>query len=271
MADELWPRVRAGELLQDELVIDIHTHMGPWYNFHIPDDPWAKGMVAAMDSCSINLIVTAPHAGIGPDAPLGNQQAADAIAKFPDRIAGYCTVNPNYPESEMLDELEKCVLRNHFKGIKIHPATHDYSVHGTGYRPMWAFAHEHTLPVLVHTWGGDPKCGPLLFESIGKEWPGAHILLGHSGASLQGIRESIQAAQNAPNLYLDLTKSFMHRGLLEEMVTRVGAERVLFGTDLPFLDCRSQVGYVAGARISDSDKRSIFGGNAAALFKLTLS
>ena len=52
------------------------------------------------------------------------------------------------------------------------------------------------------------------------------------------------------------------------MVGGVGADRILFGTDLPFIDCRPQVGYVAAARISDDDKRRIFGRNARKLFRL---
>ncbi len=264
----MWSRVRAGEILQDELLIDIHTHMGPWYNFHIADDPWAEGMIEAMDTCGIDLIVTAPHAGIGPEAVEGNKQALDAIGKFPSRIFGYCTVNPNYSETEMIDQLEGYVLRNGFRGIKIHPTTHDYPAFGSGYDAMWRFAHEYELPVLVHTWESDPQCGPLLFDPIGKEFPGAKIILGHSGASAGGIRESIAAAAATPNLYLDLTKSFMHRGLLEVMVNAVGADRVLFGTDLPFLDCRAQVGYVAGGRISDGEKQKIFGLNACDIFRI---
>jgi predicted TIM-barrel fold metal-dependent hydrolase len=198
----------------------------------------------------------------------GNRIAADAVNRHPDRFAAYCAVSPNYPEDEMLGQLEACVSRGACCAIKIHPATHDYAANGPAYAPMWAFAHENRLPVLVHTWGGDPLCGPLLFDDIGRDYPEARIILGHSGASVMGIRESVEAARSRPNLYLDLTKSFMHQGLLEEMVAAVGAERVLFGTDVPFIDCRSQIGYVASARIPDSQKRLIFGHNAVALFGL---
>ena len=264
----IWSRVRAGEILENESIIDIHTHMGPWFNFHIAADPWAEGMIAAMDTCGIDLAITSPHVGLGPDAVWGNQQALDAIERFPARFAAYCTVNPNYPEAEMVEELEKCLQHRSFKGIKIHPDTHSYPATGPAYQPMWAFAHERELPVLVHTWESSPTCGPLLFEEIGKEFPRARILLGHAGATPKGVRESIQAARATSNLYLDLTKSLMHRGLLEVMVCEVGVERVLFGTDIPFMDGRSQIGYVAAARLSDEDKRRIFNLNARQLFDL---
>ena len=268
---EIWDRVREGEILSDVLIVDAHTHMGPWYNFHIPDDAWAEGLIAAMDTCGIDLAVTAPHVGIGPDPVEANRLAAAVVDRHPDRFAAYCTVNPNYPEAEMCAELQNHVAQGTCCGIKIHPTTHDYASNGPGYQPMWDFAHEHRVPVLVHTWGGDPLCGPLLFDDIGAAFPNARIILGHSGASVQGIRESIEVARKRPNLYLDLTKSFMHQGLLEEMVAAVGAERVLFGTDVPFIDCRSQIGYVASARITDREKRLIFGLNAVELFGLSVA
>jgi len=65
-----------------------------------------------------------------------------------------------------------------------------------------------------------------------------------------------------------LTGSLLPRGMLERMVNGVGAERVLFGTDMPFVDGRPQIGYVACARIPDDSKRLIFGLNAKRIFRL---
>ncbi|OGG52090.1 MAG: hypothetical protein A3F84_19765 [Candidatus Handelsmanbacteria bacterium RIFCSPLOWO2_12_FULL_64_10] len=265
---EIWSRVRAGEVLKGEEVIDVHAHMGPWFNFHTPDDPWADGMVALMDACGIGLAITAPLPGIGPDAVWGNRLAAEAAQRFPGRLAAWCTVSPSYSEAEIVEEMEKYILKGDFLGIKIHPSMHAHPADGPNYRVMWAFANEHDLPVLSHTWKGNWTCEPRMFESIGREFPRTKILMGHSGATDDGILETIQAARNVPNLYLDLTKSRMQRGVLELMVSGVGSERILFGTDFPFFDCRGMIGFVASARISDQDKRNIFGLNAKRIFGL---
>ena len=265
-ADDIWGRVRAGQVLDDVLIVDAHTHMGPWFNFNIPGHFWAAGMVASMDACGIDVAITAPHVGIGPDMAEGNALAADAVRRFPGRFVAYCSVSPNYPETEIVAELEKWLGTGDFKGIKIHPVTHDYPADGDGYRPAWQFAHDRQLPMLIHTWEGDTRCTPSMFEKIGEEFTGAKIILGHSGCTPGGIRESIRAAQKVPNLFLDLTKSWMHRGMVEVMVEEVGADRVLFGTDLPFISNTGQIGHVGAARISEEDKRKIFGLNAKRLF-----
>ncbi len=80
------------------------------------------------------------------------------------------------------------------------------------------------------------------------------------------VQAAVDAAKEWENLYLDLTGSALPRGVLELMVARVGAERILFGTDIPFVDIRPQIGYVVFARISDDDKRKILGLNSQRLF-----
>jgi len=99
-----------------------------------------------------------------------------------------------------------------------------------------------------------------------KEFPGAKILIGHSGLGLDGLEKAIRLTNEHPNTYLDLTSSVCYFGLVEKMVAEAGSERVLFGTDLPFIDPRQKVGQVAFARITEEAKEKILGLNAAQLF-----
>ncbi|MBR5427451.1 MAG: amidohydrolase family protein, partial [Clostridia bacterium] len=41
-----------------------------------------------------------------------------------------------------------------------------------------------------------------------------------------------------------------------------GADRLCYGSDLPFYDCRHVVGKVATSRLTDGEKEKILGGNA---------
>ena len=55
-------------------------------------------------------------------------------------------------------------------------------------------------------------------------------------------------------------------GMLDRF--KANPQSVLFGTDIPFLDCRPQIGYVAASHITDEEKRLIYGQNAQRLFGL---
>ena len=258
-------KVINGAPLTNELVIDSHCHMGFWANFNVPRGD-AAGMVSAMDRLGIKACVAAHHSSIGPDFRFGNDEALKAMADFPGRIYGYATVNPNYPD-EMADEIERCISAG-MVGIKLHPEMHKVAVDDERYRPAWEYANERGLPVLSHT--GTAGLNPIKsFEKLAEEYLDAIIILGHAGFGSEGARQSIEAGRKYPNIYPEITGSTIVYGTLERMVRELGADRVLFGTDLPFLDPRPQIGRVAFAKISDEEKRLVLGLNAQRIFNLT--
>jgi predicted TIM-barrel fold metal-dependent hydrolase len=56
--------------------------------------------------------------------------------------------------------------------------------------------------------------------------------------------------------------------VIEQLVDEAGADRVLYGSDMPLMDPRSQLGKIITAQISDSAKRQVLGENACRLLRL---
>jgi len=256
----LLERVRAGETLDDLLVVDAHGHMGRWFNFHVPRGD-AQGMIRTMDRIGVKACVASGHAGIGPDFALGNDEVQRGAEAFPGRLLGYIAVNPNYPAEEMRQELERRWRTGLFVGVKLHADMHKHPSDGRRYAPAWEFAHEHGLPLLSH------DTVPRFEEPTGR-YTRARLLIAHAISSHDMLEAAAALAARRPNVYLDITGSPLVFGALELAVEKVGAGRILFGTDLPFIDPRPQVGRVAFAKIPEADKWRILGENAAALFKL---
>ena len=67
---------------------------------------------------------------------------------------------------------------------------------------------------------------------------------------------------------METCSTFRSPGVIEELVREAGAERVLFGSDIPLMDPRSQLGKIITADISDEAKRLILGANAARLLRI---
>jgi hypothetical protein len=250
-----------------ELVIDAHCHFGPWHAFYVRRGGWARAMIDSMDLCGISMSILAPHAALGPDERLGNDQAYRAAADFPDRLLPYVTVNPNRPCAATEAEIARWDPSG-LRAFKIHPALHQYPACGEGYRPMFEFADERGLPILSHSWAGDPLGGPSVLAELAERYPGASFIFGHAISSWDMIAASCDEAARHPNVFLDLCTSALLYGALEHMVARAGADRILFGSDNPFIDPRPPLGRVLMARISDDDKRLLLGLNARRLFKL---
>ena len=250
--------VRRGQPL-DVFVFDCHGHFGSWLDFPVYQNSAAE-MLAVMDRIGIDRLAFSSLDACYCNQRRGNDETYAAAAAHPDRFLAYAVINPNFPEL-IEEELARWPKQAPRPMIKLHPYLHRYPVTGPNYRAMWEFADRTSAIVLSHTWESDPTCGPLMFDALAKQYPGARILLGHSGVTRKGYAEAIQAARHRENLYLDLTGSQSHDGIVEQCVEQVGGDRVLYGSDLPFLEAAMGIGRVAFTRLPDSQKEAILGLN----------
>ena len=263
--DSIMETARKGLPLKDVLIIDAHGHMGYWYNMHIPWND-SDGMVVAMDYLGIDKVCVSAHLSIGPDAPAGNDVVAQAIRRHPGRFVGYATVNPNYPEEVAL-ELARCFTELSMTAIKLHASCHNYPTDGPNYAPVWDYASKRGCPVLIHVrdWSNFDN-----MDKLADEHKDVNFLLAHAGNAIyQDIERVIKLAAGRPNIYLDLTGSALHFGILEYFVETVGAERVIYGSDIPFIDAAPQLGRVVYAKIREDDKRKVLGLNIARLLGIS--
>jgi len=246
-------------------IIDIHAHLGPYVGFEIPHGD-ADGMVFTMDRLGIAVAGISALTAINADYARGNDLTASAVRRHPDRFVGYAVANPWEPE-RISHELTRAFEELGFRGIKIIPSTWKLPVTDPRYEPIWAFAQERGTMVLSHTWAGDPTCRPSLFREIAARYPDVAFLLGHSGGPREGNVEAIDVAAACPNVYLELCYSQLTRRQLEEMVHAVGYERVLLGTDMPFIDPAFTIAKVICADLPEEQRRAIVGGNAERLLR----
>jgi predicted TIM-barrel fold metal-dependent hydrolase len=250
--------LRGDGRLAGAVVVDGHAHIGPWFNFRIPE-PYAEGMLRTMDHAGVHVAWITADASIGPDFRLGNALVADAVERYPDRFRGYVTVNPHYPD-ESLDELARRFDQG-WRLVKFHTGTHQHAADGSGYRPIWEFAQAHRLHLLSHSFPS-----PERLSRLAADYPDVSILVGHAASSPEAVPGLAAVCRERPNVYLDLCGSQLWRGLLEQMVTLAGPDRILYGSDIPFVDPRGQLGRVAFARLPDDTLCRILGGNARRLW-----
>ena len=123
------------------------------------------------------------------------------------------------------------------------------------------FADETESVVLVHTYGST-HVRPMM--KMAREYPAMRIVLAHSGITEEEVY--IEAARKYSNIYLELSSSLAWYGLVERLVNCVGADRLIFGTDMPFMSPHQQIGRILFAKISEDAKRKILGINASLLF-----
>ena len=235
------------------MIIDFHGHVGRWDALDMVDDP-AK-MLRAMDavgidkSCVFNIF----H----PDGKPGNDQTAAFVARHPDRFIGFAYVAPTCPDT-VRPELERAIDALGFRAIKIYSPYTPFPLDDPAWDPIYGFAEERGLAVLAHT-GGEATAAPAQLGRAAARFPNARFVAGHAGNTEPYRSQAIAAARCLPNYFLETCSSFRTPGVVEELVAKAGADRVLFGSDTPLMDPRPQLGKIITAAIDRDAKRLILG------------
>ena len=248
--------VRRGQPLPLEGIVDMHAHVGEWGRFPMPGRG-VDAMVRQMDLAGVEKMIVAHEACMTPNVEYGNDHVIAAMRKHPDRILGFATAYPAVPRLG-LDEIRRCFDLG-MCAMKLHTgAGVPYS--SPLYDGIWRFADERHMPVLIHA---DPD--PKEWEHILSRYRDIMLLLGHAGASRPEL--FVECAKKYDNAVLDLASSVSRFGLVEYFVKEVGAERVVFGTDMPWMAVTQQIGRVVFADITEDQKRMILVENAARILE----
>lgn len=250
------------------MIIDYHAHgpLGKNFGGVTSADEMLRAMdLAQVDKACVNNIF---HG----NASKANDCMAAFVRRHPDRFIGILYVTPIYPE-EMEAEMARAVDDLGMRGIKIYPPFYNGTVEDPVWEPIFAFAHARKLSILSHTDGNDPLVSPnhgepQMFVRWAEKYPNATFVMGHSGNSASGRKSCIAAASCCPNIYAEICSSWREINSIEELVLGVGEDRVLFGSDIPLMDPRVQMGRIMTADISDAAKKKIIGENAARLLNL---
>ena len=250
----LLQRGRNGESLADVGMIDIHGHLGR-FSFCIPDLS-SQGMVDVMDRLGVASTVCSSMQSMGTEVESGNREVARAMLGHPGRILGYAALWPGDP-LKARDEARRCFDLG-FVGLKLHNAT-GFTYTDPGFAMALALADESRRLVLLHTSGQDDEFAQV--RLLAERYPQAAFVLGHAGAAGTEC-EYGRLAREFDNVHLDTCMSAPPRGIVERLVAAAGVDKILWGSDVLFLNQAHQLGKVLGARIPDEGKIRILATNA---------
>lgn len=188
-----------------------------------------------------------------------NGQVLRAIQRFPDRILGKVYLNPNHVKAS-LREFDRCVRDGPMIGVKLWIARHcnapelDPIVErATG---LDAIVFQHTYLKIQGNLPGESTPDDL--AELARRHPRARLILGHTGADWE---RGIRSVRQFKHVTVDLAGSDPAAGFTEMAVRELGAERVLYGSDVGGRSFASQLAKVLGANISEPARTAILGGN----------
>ncbi|MFB3826496.1 MAG: amidohydrolase family protein [Bryobacteraceae bacterium] len=188
-----------------------------------------------------------------------NDQVLRAIRRAPERILGKVYLNPNHVEAS-LREFDRCVRDGPMIGVKLWIAKHcnapelDPIVERAA--GLEAIVFQHTYLKIQGNLPGEST--PEEFAELARRHPRARMILGHTGADWE---RGIRSVRPLRHVTVDLAGSDPSAGFTETAVRELGAERVLYGSDVGGRSFASQLAKVMGADIPEAARAAILGGN----------
>ncbi|WP_164730561.1 amidohydrolase family protein [Pelagibacterium montanilacus] len=164
--------------------------------------------------------------------------------------------------------------------VYLHPALPDKRVSEVYYA---TYAESHP-DLLGAAWGFGIETGTLgvrmVLSGVFDAHPDLQIILGHLGEGiplqLSRIDESLKRPANAPtefaktfrNNFFITTSGFFSDSALRCCIEEMGADRILFAVDWPFVDNAGGVGWLKAFPTDPDTRAGIFSGNARKLLRL---
>jgi predicted TIM-barrel fold metal-dependent hydrolase len=258
------------------MIVDVNAYLGH-FAFRQLRHNTAVSLLALMDNKEIDKAVVSSASAITyRNAQTGNEDIAREIRGHSDRLIPFAVINPFYAGWQ--DDLKICHEEFGMKGLRLYPKWHNYQLSSPCCRELVDAATERgmviSIPIRVEdnrqrSWLLNIPDVPLkeIVELV-KARPKARFILlngiGYTRCPLGRKNNDLPT-----NYAIGLSRlSAVLANELGQLIKNLGAERVMFGTGMPFNYPDPALVKMEVLDASEADKEKILSQNAMAWLKL---
>lgn len=236
------------------MITDIHSHAWPFPGAFTEDFIRQASGAKAGETVDLTVRLEDYRAGapegtrtvvFGGKARLAgvwveDDYVADYVAQDPDHLVGFLSVDPT--QDGWQDELRRGHEELGLKGVKLLPMYAGFPADDPSLEPLWEYAEEKGLPILLHKGTTFVRQAPLactlprLIDPVATRHPDIRFVLAHLGHPYEG--ECAVTIRKHPNVYADISALYYRPWQLFHslmLVQEYGVwDKLLFGTDYPF-------------------------------------
>ena len=220
-----------------------------------------EGEKAGIEHFVVQSVATAPN-----QVSSINRFIASSVAESNGKFTGLGTL---HPDSKTIKEDVEEIIALGLKGVKLHPDIQQFKI--DDYRMLKIYELcEGRLPILLHT--GDSRfdySNPNRMKPILNIYTDLTVI----GAHLGGWSMWQEAAENLcryKNFYVDSSSSLyaLSPEKAKQFIMAYGTKRVLFGTDYPMWNPKTELDLFMGLDLTEQEREDILYNNAARMFGL---
>ena len=266
------------------MIIDFHTHVFPdalapkagaslssTAGFPMFSDLTVRGQLEVMREDGVDLAVVLNTVTNTHQVGKVNLFAVETARKEPNLIV----FGSVHPHGESPATVVERLHAEGIRGIKLHPDYLRIPFDDPVYHPILETAVSLDMPVVIHA-GWDPvspekvHATPQAIKTVLDNFPALRLVCAHMG----GMRlwDEVLTVLCGKNVWFDTAMCSERTGMLPAQVRAIlnkhGAERILFGSDMPWARPAEILAFLEQAGLSDEERDAILWKNAKALLKL---
>jgi len=195
------------------------------------------------------------------------------------RLGALIQVDVLQPAEQLAGEIKEKIIGLGAKGLKVHPVMSEHYPWDLRLWPAYEAAQEMGVPILFHAGISElpnyknEYARVVHFARVAEAFPGLTMVLAHLGRPDYGAAAEI--AKTHPNVFFDTAGCFSDSARPPEevseevlsLIKKIGAERVMFGSDWPWHDPAADIAVIKDMDLSRQEKEMILGGNAQRIYQ----
>jgi predicted TIM-barrel fold metal-dependent hydrolase len=254
------------------MIIDTNAYLGHWatrrLRYNTPD-----GLLKLMDRVGITkACVSSASAILYKNSQNGNEELAEMIADFRDRLIPFAVINPAYAGWEK--DLRWCRDTLQARGLRLYPSYHNYALRDTCCAELVKAAIEMNLLISIPIRQVDYRQRHWLVNArdvsladiatLVAAHPKARFIL-LEGAGYMGS-DLVKKKDLPPNYWIEISRpDAVYTNEIGQLLQALGAGRLVFGSGIPFKYPEPAVLRIEVMKASAEDKEKICSSNIRSL------
>jgi uncharacterized protein len=223
------------------MIVDFHAYVGDWppYPLSYRDPP---GLLRLLDRCAIEVAFVSGLDGLfAYNAGEANAHLAEIVAPLRKRLRPVGTLNPALPTWRA--DLADGSRRHRLAGFRLHPAYHGYRLDNPEVAAVAQAVGEAGLPLFVSAFVDEERfqhpalripAVPLAqMRALSQAAPATTLVV--NNLSPEEAATWLTAGLNGTDVWFDIANMDKESDGLVALVRRYGTERLVFGSQAPFL------------------------------------
>ena len=250
------------------MIIDTNANVGPtiYDDARFEFDPSLETLERRLADAGIDKAIVAPLKPPQYEFNEVNEQLSERLAGR-DNFYGIGRIDPR--QDDAAEKADRALNEYNLHGLKLHPWEETFEITSSFVTPALETAATYDVPVWIHS-GYYGVSNALSVREVAHSFPKLPMVVTHGGhLNISGLSlpDATKLRDETENTYFELSGVYRH-DFIQQSFDKIGAERILFGTNAPYFNPKVELSRIVDADITSDEKETALSETALSLLNI---